>query len=276
MMQNAYLPDLAEIASIRDETYDTRTFGLRFVDPARWEAFQYRPGQFVEVSVFGVGEAPFCLASPRDGTDTFEVTVRSAGSVTDALHGLKVGDQLGVRGPLGNGFPFDEVKGRDILFVGGGIGLPPLRPLIWDMLSNRGDFGKMTVLYGARTPGDLVYKDDLERWRGRDDVDFMVTVDVGDETWTGNVGVVGTLFPKAEISPETTAAFVCGPPIMIRFVVRDLLSMGFAEEDIYTTLERHMRCGVGKCNHCLIGDKYVCKDGPVFSYRQMKTMMDPG
>jgi NAD(P)H-flavin reductase len=276
MMQNAYLPDLAEIASIRDETYNTKTFGLRFVDPVRWEAFQHRPGQFVEVSLFGVGEAPFCLASPRDGADTFEITVRGTGSVTDALQGLEVGAQLGVRGPLGNGFPFDDVKRRDILFIGGGIGLPPLRPLIWTMLSNRGDFGKITVLYGAPTPADLVYKDDLERWRARDDVEFMVSVDRGDESWTDNVGVVGTLIPKADIEPQATVAFVCGPPIMIRFVVRDLLSMGFAEEDIYTTLERHMRCGVGKCNHCLIGDKYVCKDGPVFSYRQMKTMMDPG
>lgn len=275
-MENVYLPDLVEIETIRDETYDTKSFRLRFLDPARWEAFQYRPGQFVEVSVFGMGEAPFCLASPRDGADSFEITVRSTGSVTEAMHALGVGDQLGVRGPLGNGFPFDEVKGRDILFVGGGIGLPPLRPLIWEVLGSREDFAKVTVLYGARTPADLVYRDDLERWRARDDVQFMVTVDVGDETWTDNVGVVGTLLAKAEIDPQATVTFVCGPPIMIRFVVRDLLSMGLGEEDIYTTLERHMRCGVGKCNHCLIGDKYVCKDGPVFSYRQMKTMMDPG
>lgn len=275
-MENAYLPDLVQVAAIRDETYDTKSFVLRFLEPDRWQAFQYRPGQFVEVSVFGVGEAPFCLASPRDGADTFEITARSTGTVTDALHALKVGDQLGVRGPLGNGFPFDEVKGRDILFVGGGIGLPPLRPLIWEVLRSRDGFKKVTILYGARTPGDLVYKDELERWRAREDVQFMVSVDVGDETWTGNVGVVGTLFPKADIDPQATVAFVCGPPIMIRFVVRDLLGMGLAEQDIYTTLERHMRCGVGKCNHCLIGDKYVCKDGPVFSYRQMKTMMDPG
>jgi len=275
-MENIYLPDLAEITDIRQETYDTKTFRLRFVEPARWDAFRHRPGQFVEISVFGVGEAPFCLASPRNGADTFEITVRSTGMVTEALHALRAGHRVGVRGPLGNGFPFDEVKGRSILFVGGGIGLPPLRPLIWEMLGARAEFAGITVLYGARTPADLVYKEDLEEWSGQGDVECMVTVDVADESWTGNVGVVGTLFPKAAIDPSSTVAFVCGPPIMIRFVVTDLLGLGFAEESIYTTLERHMRCGVGKCNHCLIGDKYVCTDGPVFSYQQMKSMMDPG
>jgi NAD(P)H-flavin reductase len=275
-MENLYLPDLAEIVAIRSETADTKTFALRFCDPRRWEAFDYRPGQFVEVSVFGVGEAPFCLASPRDGAESFDITVRNTGAVTRALHRLDGGEQLGVRGPLGNGFPLDQVKGRDILFVGGGIGLPPLRPLIWTMLAHRDQFGSITVLYGARTPADLVYKDELETWRARPDMEFMVTVDARDEDWKGNVGVVGTLFPKVSIQPSNTVAFVCGPPIMIRFVVKDLLDLGLAEDSIITTLERHMRCGVGKCNHCLVGDKYVCIDGPVFTYRQMKTMMDPG
>ena len=275
-MENIYLPDLVDIAEVRDETPDTKTFALRFLDPARWDAFQYRPGQFVEVSVFGVGEAPFCLASPRDGAATFEITVRSTGSVTRAMHELQPGAQLGVRGPLGNGFPFEEVAGKDILFVGGGIGLPPLRPLIKEMLARREQFGDITVLYGARTPTDLVYKEELEGWRARSDMQFLVTVDVPDESWKGNVGVVGSLFPKAGIKPSTTVAFICGPPIMIRFVANDLVALGMAEDRIITTLERHMRCGVGKCNHCLIGDKYVCLDGPVFTYRQMRSMMDPG
>jgi len=275
-MDNIYLPDLVEVVGVRDETSDTRTFALRFLDPKRWETFQYRPGQFVEVSVLGVGEAPFCLASPRNGADSFEITVRSVGGLTRAMHDLRPGDRLGVRGPLGNGFPLAEVSGRDILFVGGGIGLPPLRPLIWEVLGARKQFGQVTVLYGARTPGDLVYKDELERWRARDDMSLLVTVDVAEEGWTGNVGVVGSLFSQVQINPAATVAFICGPPIMIRFVVQDLLSLGLGEEAIITTLERHMRCGVGKCNHCLIGDKYVCTDGPVFSYRQMKTMLDPG
>jgi len=275
-MENIYVPDVVKIASVKDETYDTKTFSLRFTEPDRWSTFQYRPGQFVEVSVFGVGEAPFCLASRRDGRETFDITVRRTGTVTDQLHRLAPGSHLGVRGPLGNGFPFEDVKGRDIVFVGGGIGLPPLRPLIWEMLESRADFGKITVLYGARTPADLVYKDELELWRSHDDVEFMVTVDMPDETWSDNVGVVGSLFPHVAIDPEQTSAFVCGPPIMIKFVVTDLLALRLDETDIYTTLERHMRCGVGKCNHCLIGDKYVCIDGPVFSYRQMKMMRDPG
>ncbi|MFB3880872.1 MAG: FAD/NAD(P)-binding protein [Armatimonadota bacterium] len=274
-MENPYLPDLAEIVSIREETPDTKTFALRFCDPRRWDSFAYRPGQFVEVSVFGAGEAPFCLASARDGAKSFDITVRSTGALTRALHEMEAGQQLGVRGPLGNGFPLDEVKGRDILFVGGGIGLPPLRPLISTMLAARQLFGSITVLYGARTPADLVYKDELERWRARPDMEFMVTVDAPDERWKDNVGVVTALFPKVSIRPSAVA-FVCGPPIMIRFVVRDLLEIGLAEDSIITTLERHMRCGIGKCNHCLIGDKYVCTDGPVFNYRQMKAMMNPG
>jgi NAD(P)H-flavin reductase len=274
-MENPFLPDLAQIAAIRDETSDTKTFTLGFLDPARWEAFRYRPGQFAEVSVFGAGEAPFCLASPRQGADTFDITVRAVGAVTDALHALAVGDAVGVRGPLGNGFPFDEVKGKDILFVAGGIGLPPLRPLIWETLGERASFRTITLLYGARTPADLVYRDDLERWRARDDMKLLVTVDSADGDWKGNVGVVGSLFSQIQVAPAETVAFVCGPPIMIRFVTQDLLKLGLAEDSIITTLERHMRCGVGKCNHCLIGDKYVCTDGPVFTYRQVKSMMEP-
>jgi NAD(P)H-flavin reductase len=274
-MENPFLPDLAQIAAIRDETSDTKTFTLGFLDPARWEAFRYRPGQFVEVSVFGAGEAPFCLASPRQGADTFDITVRAVGAVTDALHALAVGDAVGVRGPLGNGFPFDEVKGKDILFVAGGIGLPPLRPLIWETLGERASFRTITLLYGARTPADLVYRDDLERWRARDDMKLLVTVDSADGDWKDNVGVVGSLFSQIQVAPAETVAFVCGPPIMIRFVTQDLLKLGLAEDSIITTLERHMRCGVGKCNHCLIGDKYVCTDGPVFTYRQVKSMMEP-
>ena len=275
-MENIYLPDVAEIAGVRDETPDTKTFALRLLDRARWEEFRYRPGQFAEISVFGVGEAPFCLASSRNGAESFDITVRSTGAVTRAMHDLDVGSQLGVRGPLGNGFPFDEVKGRDVLFIGGGLGLPPLRPLIHQVLAERGAFGRVTILYGARTPADLVYKDEVQSWCGRDGVTCEVTVDVGGNGWEGKVGVVGSLLPQVEIDPANTTAFLCGPPIMIRFVLRDLLDAKLAEDAIITTLERHMRCGVGKCNHCLIGDKYVCTDGPVFSYRQIKAMMDPG
>ena len=273
-MNNPYLPKIASIRKVKPETYDTATFTLQLDDPTERKAFQYRPGQFVELSVFGAGEAPFCISSSGHGRDTFDLSVRKVGCVTDALHEMGEGGQVGVRGPLGNSFPFEEVEGKHILFVGGGIGLFPLRPQIEDVYRERDRFASITVLYGARTPDDLVYRDELEEWQQQEGMTCLLTVDVGAEGWTGNVGVVGTLLQKVEIDVPNAVVFVCGPPIMIRFVVQDLSGMGFGEEAIITTLERHMRCGIGKCNHCMIGDKWVCKDGPVFTYRQMKAMTE--
>lgn len=268
-MENIYLPNFARIKDIQNETYDTKTFELEFVDPQVRESFRFKSGQFLEVSVPGVGEAPFGLASNPNHPETFRFTVRAVGSVTHAFHQLKVGDVIGVRGPFGNGFPFDEVKGKNILFVGGGIGLPPLRSLIEPMLDARKEFGDFQILYGARTPADLVYKDRLKEWEKMPEIRFMMTVDVGEPSWTGNVGVVTTIFPKANIISKNTVSFVCGPPIMIRFVILELLGLGFAPGNIISTLERYMKCGVGKCGHCAIGHKYVCLDGPVFSYKEM-------
>lgn len=268
-MENIYLPNFARIKDIQNETYDTKTFELEFVDPQVRESFRFKSGQFLEVSVPGVGEAPFGLASNPNHPETFRFTVRAVGSVTHAFHQLKVGDVIGVRGPFGNGFPFDEVKGKNILFVGGGIGLPPLRSLIEPMLDARKEFGDFQILYGARTPADLVYKDRLKEWGKMPEIRFMMTVDVGEPSWTGNVGVVTTIFPKANIISKNTVSFVCGPPIMIRFVILELLGLGFAPGNIISTLERYMKCGVGKCGHCAIGHKYVCLDGPVFSYKEM-------
>ena len=273
-MNNPYLPKIASIRKVKPETYDTVTFTLQLDDPTERKAFQYRPGQFVELSVFGAGEAPFCISSSGHGRDTFDLSVRKVGCVTDALHEMGEGGQVGVRGPLGNSFPFEEVEGKHILFVGGGIGLFPLRPQIQDVCRERDRFASVTVLYGARTPEDVVYRDELEEWQQQEGMTCLLTVDVGAEGWTGNVGVVGTLLQKVEIDVPNAVVFVCGPPIMIRFVVQDLSGMGFGEDAIITTLERHMRCGIGKCNHCMIGDKWVCKDGPVFTYRQMKAMME--
>lgn len=273
--ENIYLPHIAEITKIQPETVDTSTFTLRFKDPALRKEFTWKPGQFLEISVFGAGEAPFGFSSSRCEGEDFNITVRATGKMTRALHALKVGDEVGVRGPCGNGFSLEHPMGRDILIVAGGIGLPPLRPLLMEVLHNKEKYGKVMVLYGARTPADLVYKHELEEWKKRDDMTLHLTVDVADEEWTDNVGVVGTLFSKVEIDPGKTAAYVCGPPIMIRFVVQDLVKMGFAEEWIITTLERQMRCGVGKCNHCLIGDKYVCMDGPVFDFSQIKSFLEP-
>jgi len=273
--ENIFLPHLAEIVSIQPETGDTSTFALRMCDPEARGRFTWKPGQFVEISVFGAGEAPFGFASSRVEGEDFKITVRSTGEMTRALHALSIGDQVGVRGPCGNGFSLDEAEGRDLLVIGGGIGLPPLRPLLMEALAQKQKFGKIRLLYGARTPADLVYKPELAQWKTRSDMDFLVTVDVPDDNWKENVGVVGSLFQKIKIDPQKTAAYVCGPPIMIRFVVQDLVKLGLEEEWIITTLERHMRCGVGKCNHCLIGDKYVCLDGPVFNYRQIRALMEP-
>jgi NAD(P)H-flavin reductase len=273
-MGDLFLPRLARITGVRDETPDTKTFALRFQDEADQEDFDFRAGQFLELSVFGCGEAPFCLASSPSRPQCLETTVRRTGRLTNALHELGPGDEVGLRGPFGNGFDVPAAYGKDLLFVGGGIGLPPLRGLIWNVLDQREGFGRITVLYGARTPEDLVYKDELEAWGERGDLEVQVTVDRATASWQGRVGVVPTLFDKSGFRPATTVAFVCGPPMMIRIVVRDLLNRGFAEEAVITTLERMMQCGVGKCNHCAIGHRYVCRDGPVFSYRQMQELFE--
>ena len=274
-MENIYLPHLTKIAEVRRETADTATFQLRFPDPGIRRSFNFKPGQFVEVSVFGLGEAPIGFASGPAQGNGFEITVKAMGSVTRALHRLQPKDWVGIRGPFGNSFPFEEAKGQDILIVGGGIGLPPLRSLIEAILHERDAFGTITILYGARTPQDRVYKHELDGWRSRGDLLLLETVDVGDETWTGPVGVVTTLFMQITVNPSRTIAYTCGPPIMIKFVIQDLLKMGFAEDRIVSTLERYMKCGVGKCGHCAIGQKYVCVDGPVFTYKQLKDLPEP-
>jgi len=269
-----YVPCIARILSVRDETPDTKTFALRLRDPSEQERFQFRPGQFVELSVFGHGEAPFCIASSPTRPDNLQVTVRRTGQLTDALHTLNAGGEVGLRGPYGNGFDLDAAYGRDLLFIGGGIGLPPLHSLIWNVLDERSRFGDITILYGARSPANLVYRDELKEWAERRDVRLLVTVDQADSAWDGRVGIVTTLFDRTALRPETTLAYVCGPPIMIKFVVQDLFVRGFAEEAVISTLERMMQCGVGKCNHCAIGHRYVCRDGPVFTYRQIKELVE--
>ncbi|HSW28385.1 MAG TPA: FAD/NAD(P)-binding protein [Longimicrobiales bacterium] len=273
-MNELLIPSVATIVGDKSETPDTRTFALRLRDGSDQERFTFKPGQFLELSVFGVGEAPFCLASSPTRKDTVEVTVRRCGRLTDALHTLGPGDEVGLRGPCGNGFDVEDAVGKDLLFVAGGIGLPPLRGLIWNVLDQRERFGRVTILYGARTPSDLVYKDELKAWEERGDVELRLTVDRGGAGWTGNVGMVPTLFDKVALSPASTTAYVCGPPIMIKFVVQDLLMRGFAEDRVISTLERMMQCGVGKCNHCCVGHIYLCRDGPVFSFREIKEMWE--
>ncbi len=271
-MNDLLVPTIARIGDHRHETPDTCTYRLDWVRES--DRFDFRPGQFLELSVFGAGEAPFCLASSPTRPDGIEVTVRRCGRVTDALAELETGDEVGIRGPLGNGFDVEAARGHDLLFVAGGIGLPPLRGLIWNVLDQRADFGRLTILYGARKPADLVYKDELTAWQARADVCARVTVDCGDESWHGCVGLVPVLFDQVELRPESTIAYVCGPPIMIKFVIQDLLKRGFAEERVISTLERMMQCGVGKCNHCCVGSRYLCTDGPVFNYREIREMWE--
>jgi sulfhydrogenase subunit gamma (sulfur reductase) len=262
-----YQPLLSEIARIEDETPDTRTFFLASDDVA-WRS-DYRPGQFVELSVFGLGEAPFCLAQSPTRSEFIEITVRRTGSVTNRLHDYALGDVVGLRGPFGNWFPFERAKGKDLVFVGGGIGLPPLRSLINYVLDRRQDYGTVHVLYGARTPADRVYKTELAAWSRSDQLTLIETVDRADNGWQGNVGVVTKLVSGLRIDPANTMAFTCGPPIMLRFVVAELLSLGLPNRNIVTTLERYMKCGVGKCGHCAVGHRYICVEGPVYNYEQI-------
>jgi NAD(P)H-flavin reductase len=273
-MDNAYLPKIAKIVDVQQELTDVRTFSLRFASDQDQDDFHYKPGQFIELSMLGLGEAPISISSSPSRKSSFDITVKAIGSVTQALHAQKPGSLVGVRGPYGNGFPVDEVAGMDILFVGGGIGLAPLRSLLVNLLDNRSSYGRITLLYGARTPSELLFKQDLAAWAMTEGMEVHTTVDVADESWTGNVGVVTTLFAKISPDPKQTIAFVCGPPVMFRFVIAELLKLGFSDDRIISTLERYMKCGIGKCGHCCIGHKYVCVDGPVFNYREIKTLQE--
>jgi NAD(P)H-flavin reductase len=264
---NIYTPQLTRIERIEQETLDTTTYFLSATE-IPWRK-DYKPGQFVELSAFGVGEAPFCLCQSPTRSDFIEVTIRKTGSLTNHLATYGMGDIVGLRGPFGNHFPFEAAKGKNLLFVGGGIGLPPLRSFINYALDHRSDYGDIYVLYGARTPSDRVYKKELAEWSKSKDLTLMQTVDKGDDTWTGPVGVVTELLRGMKIDPTKTVALSCGPPIMLRFVVAELRALKFADRDIITTLERYMKCGIGKCGHCCVGQHYICVDGPVYNYEDI-------
>ena len=272
--ENVYLPKVAVLDRVVTEIPEVKTFYWRFQDPVEQQAFRhFRPGQFAQVSLYGVGEFPTSLPPSPTEDETF-FTVRQVGSCTSALHRLQPGDQFAVRGPYGNGFPMEEYAGKNLVFVAGGIGLIPLRSCIVYALKNRDRYRRIQIFHGAKTPKELMYVANLQQWQQTPGVECYLTVDRAADGWTGNVGVVGSLFkkPGVELPVENTIAFVCGPPIMFRFVIQDLLAMGFAERNIVSTLERYMKCGVGKCGHCCIGVAYVCVDGPVFTYEQIKKL----
>lgn len=272
--ENVYLPKIALLDRVVEEIADVKTFYWHFEDQAEQAAFRkFLPGQFAQVSVFGAGEFPASLP-PSPTEEELFFTVRRVGTVTAALHALRPGDRFGVRGPYGNGFPMKQYFGQNLLFVAGGIGLIPLRSCLNYALDNRHRYGKIQLFYGARGLKDLMYLGALREWEMSRGFECYLTVDRADDQWTGHVGVVGSLFrkPGVTVPVENTTAFVCGPPIMFRFVIRDLKEMGFEDCNIMSTLERYMKCGVGKCGHCCIGLAYVCADGPVFTYEQIKRL----
>lgn len=273
-MNNIYLPYLATIEDIYEETPDVRSFRLVFKDEEVRNSFDFKAGQFGLYSVFGAGESTFCIASSPTRRGYIQCTFRRSGRVTSALADLSIGDTMGFRGPYGNWFPIDEWKGKNIVFIAGGIGLPPVRSVIWNCLDRREEFGNLTIVYGAKTVADLVYKNELKHWEERGDVDLVQTVDPGGETpgWKGKIGFVPTVLEQAAPSAKNAVAITCGPPIMIKFVLQALNKLGFSDEHVYTTLENKMKCGVGKCGRCNVGDIYICKEGPVYTAAEVKRM----
>jgi sulfhydrogenase subunit gamma (sulfur reductase) len=270
---NVYLPHIAVIEKIIEETPGIRTFHFNFKDSKLQKEFSFESGQFGEYSIFGIGEAPFCISSSPTRRQHLEFTAQRVGRVTNALHRLGVGAEIGFRGPYGNSFPLDFLKGKNLVFVGGGIGLAPLRSLIWNVIDNRNKYKDIDIVYGARTPTDLCFKYDLDAWGKDETIKFVTTVDRSDKDWTGKVGVVPKILEEAAPSAKNAVAIVCGPPIMIRFTFPVLTKLGFTPEQMLTTLEKRMKCGIGKCGRCNIGNIYVCRDGPVFSYQQIKNFV---
>lgn len=272
--KNIYLPYLMTIEKITQEAPGVKTFRLKFKNEEDEKNFSFKAGQFAEYSAFGEGECTFCIASSPTRKGYVECTFREAGRVTSALAKLEEGQTMGFRGPYGNTFPIDDWKGKNLLFIAGGIALPPMRCVIWNALDTRENFKDISILYGAKSVADLVYKHELKEWDERPDVKLVTTVDPGGETpdWTGEVGFVPAVLEKMNPSPENTIAIVCGPPVMIKFTFPVLEKLGFASENIYTTLENRMKCGVGKCGRCNVGSRYVCKDGPVFSKVELEAL----
>lgn len=273
---NLYRPALMRIVDARDEAPGVKTFRLEFIDAEDHDRFRrtFRTGMFGLYGLFGEGESTFCVASPETRTDVIECTFRKSGRVTTALADCEIGDTITFRGPYGNRFPIDEFEGKNLLFIAGGIALPPTRSVILSCLDRRERFGNITILYGARTVADRVYKHELDAWQERSDLTLIQTVDPSGETpdWPHKIGFVPTILEQSPIDPDNTRVVLCGPPIMIKFTLASLQTMGFAPRDIYTTLENRMKCGVGKCGRCNIRDIYVCKDGPVFTAEQLLRM----
>lgn len=275
-MNNPYLPKPARVERIVVETEDRniKSFDLTFVDKKEEETFHFLPGQFAEISVLGKGEAPFGIASSPTETGYLKFSVNKAGLLTNTLHNMEDGEIVGVRGPLGNHYPIAEFEGNNVVIVSGGFAFTTLRALTKYIIheDNRSKFNEITVIYGARNPGLLLYKDELEEWKKREDLKLYVTVDAGDNNWDGKVGFVPNITKEVAPSPKDAFVIVCGPPIMIKFTIPILQELGFTPERIVLSLEMRMKCGIGMCGRCNIGNKYVCKDGPVFTLAQLREL----
>jgi len=276
MARNPYLPYPARIdeTTVENESRDIKTFRLALEDPADAAQFQYLPGQFAELSLPGVGEAPFGIASSPTEAGRLLFSVKRTGLFTAELHSLEPGARIGVRGPMGKPFPWDRMAGKDLLIVGGGFAFTTLRSAIVYILdpANRSRFGSVLAVYGARTPGELMYRSDLDAWQQRKDIGVHLTVDKPDPNWTQHVGVVTAVLENLTPSARNTLAIVCGPPVMIKFALLTLAKLGFPDSCVILSLEMRMKCGIGKCGRCNIGSKYVCKDGPVFTREELKAL----
>jgi NAD(P)H-flavin reductase len=272
---NPMRPYLGKLVGTKMLGTDIKLFQIELTEAAGKEQFaRYRPGQFAFVSALGVGEAPFGIASIPQRGDLLEFGIAKLGSVTGALHSLEIGEMVGVRGPLGNWFPMDEIRGKNIIVLGGGIGGAPLRPVINTILHNRNDYGRLVILWAARAPQLLVFTDEYDAWRSAPNTELHITVDKGDDKWKGNEGLITQLLEKVSPSPENAVTITCGPPIMIHFVSLTLKKLGFSLEQMWTTLEARMHCGIGKCGRCNMGEKLICVDGPVFRQDQVARFLE--
>ncbi len=271
--RNAMLPVMLPVKSYKQENSDTFTLVMDSA-AAPSGSFRFLPGQFNMLYVYGVGEVPISISGDPADSKLLTHTTRAVGTVTRALWQLRPGDQLAVRGPYGTPWPVEAALGKDVIFIAGGIGLAPLRPAIYQVLKNRNKFGRMLLLYGARTPDDLLYKKELQQWGARFDFDVFVTVDHAIGAWKGNVGVVTNLITRAPFDRRNAVAMICGPEVMMRFCVSELQNRGLSNEEIYVSMERNMKCAVGFCGHCQYGSHFICKDGPVFPYSEIEKLFN--
>ncbi|MBY9013019.1 MAG: FAD/NAD(P)-binding protein [Candidatus Lokiarchaeota archaeon] len=275
-MPNPYIPVLTKVKSMVSENKvnDIKTVELKFQNEEEYKAFDYIPGQYAEISIIGKGECPIGIASSPTEEGTIKFTIKKMGTVTSSFHNSEVGDTIGVRGPLGNGWPMEELKGKNIVVIGGGFAFSTLRSLVLYVLDekHRKDYGDLTVIYGNRDSSEVLYRDVLEEWEKRDDINVVLTIDREEEGWTRKVGFVAAIVKEVAPSPDNAVAIICGPPIMIRTAVDELVKVGWKDEQILNSLEMRMKCGIGKCGRCNIGSKFVCIDGPVFSLAELKKM----